>query len=371
MKIACCLFKYAPYGGLTRDFLKFAKIANHLGHEVYAYVNQWDGPEFPEIKVREIRSRGITNHRRALSYCQEVKKILVKDGIDVSVGFNKIPGVNFYYVADCCYVEKVNREKRSIGKLLYVNTSRYRIFSQLERELFEGSTKIMFIDRSQIEEYEKHYHLHKDRYFIIPPDIKTIETGFNELDDCNKLREELGIKSDSFVIVQVGSDFERKGLKRSLKGVASLPDEVREKIVFFVIGSGNIKKYKKIAEGLGIRDVVKFTGGIDNSYPYIKCSNLLLHPAHTENTGTVIMEALVAGVPSIVTEACGFSHYVEEAGAGFVLRGDFNQVELNNRILEIMSSRILSKRFSSNAKKYIDKVESKSLAEEMIKCMFG
>ena len=44
-----------------------------------------------------------------------------------------------------------------------------------------------------------------------------------------------------------------------------------------------------------------------------------MHPARSENTGTVILEALVGALPQIVTENCGYSSYVKEANTGIVM----------------------------------------------------
>ena len=45
-------------------------------------------------------------------------------------------------------------------------------------------------------------------------------------------------------------------------------------------------------------------------------ADLLIHPAYNENTGTVLLEALVAGLPVLVSAVCGYAHYIAEADAG-------------------------------------------------------
>ncbi|WP_292752865.1 glycosyltransferase, partial [Methylophaga sp. UBA4204] len=41
-----------------------------------------------------------------------------------------------------------------------------------------------------------------------------------------------------------------------------------------------------------------------------------LHPARSENTGTVILEAMVAGLPSMVSSACGYANFVRDSNGG-------------------------------------------------------
>ena len=57
-----------------------------------------------------------------------------------------------------------------------------------------------------------------------------------------------------------------------------------------------------------------------------------MHPAYNENTGTVLLEALVAGLPVITTDACRYACYVNEASAGIVLSSPFNQSVLNQQL---------------------------------------
>lgn len=46
---------------------------------------------------------------------------------------------------------------------------------------------------------------------------------------------------------------------------------------------------------------------------------MFLHPAYSENTGTVLLEAMVAGLPVIATDVCGYAHYIVDEHMGKVL----------------------------------------------------
>jgi UDP-glucose:(heptosyl)LPS alpha-1,3-glucosyltransferase len=61
-----------------------------------------------------------------------------------------------------------------------------------------------------------------------------------------------------------------------------------------------------------------------------------LHPSYAENTGGVILEAMVAGLPSIVTDVCGYAHYVNEAKAGILLETPYSQDIFNKRLEEML-----------------------------------
>ena len=67
-------------------------------------------------------------------------------------------------------------------------------------------------------------------------------------------------------------------------------------------------------------------------------SDILLHPAYSDNTGTVLLEAMKYALPSLVTDVCGYSRYVADANAGMVLPTPFKQTQFNEFLLEMLHS---------------------------------
>ena len=43
MQLAFCLYKYFPFGGLQRDFLRIALACQARGHTIRVYVLEWTG----------------------------------------------------------------------------------------------------------------------------------------------------------------------------------------------------------------------------------------------------------------------------------------------------------------------------------------
>ncbi|MGB0361350.1 MAG: glycosyltransferase, partial [Endozoicomonas sp.] len=56
------------------------------------------------------------------------------------------------------------------------------------------------------------------------------------------------------------------------------------------------------------------------------------------NTGTVLLEALVSGLPVLTTDVCGYSHYIMDAEAGQVVPSPFSQKALNKATLFMLTS---------------------------------
>jgi UDP-glucose:(heptosyl)LPS alpha-1,3-glucosyltransferase len=58
----------------------------------------------------------------------------------------------------------------------------------------------------------------------------------------------------------------------------------------------------------------------------LQAADAFLHPAYEENTGNVILEAAIAGLPVVATDVCGYAHFIEDFQLGAVVYSPF-QVE--------------------------------------------
>ena len=113
MKIAVCLYKFFPFGGLARDFLNIMMICRDRGYEIDVYVLEWQG-EIPEgFNVHVVSVKAWTNHDKVNKFINQITPEIKKGSYDLVVGFNKIPGLDVYYAADPCYLDRVKNQKSS------------------------------------------------------------------------------------------------------------------------------------------------------------------------------------------------------------------------------------------------------------------
>ena len=57
MQLAFCFYKYFPFGGLQRDFLRIALACQSRGHAVRVYTLEWSGDVPAGFEVVIVRSR--------------------------------------------------------------------------------------------------------------------------------------------------------------------------------------------------------------------------------------------------------------------------------------------------------------------------
>jgi UDP-glucose:(heptosyl)LPS alpha-1,3-glucosyltransferase len=328
MKLAFSLFNYFPFGGLQRDFLRIANICKERDHQIDVFTMSWEGHLEPGFNLQLVKVKGLTNHARCAHYINQLNSLLHEKPYDLHIGFNKMPGLDIYYAADGCFKTRVDEKHPRFYQLL----PRYQHYLRCEKAVFThgNQTKILLIAPQQKMEYQKYYQTEDERFHLLPPGIsKDRIAPANASQIRQLLRKEYHVGDNEFLLLFVGSGFKTKGLDRAIIGLAALPDDLKARCHFFVIGQDNPKSFLRLAKKYQIENKITFLGGRENIAEFFLAADLLLHPAYFENTGTVLLEAMISGLPVLTTEACGYAQYVRNADAGIVLSAPFQQSEFN------------------------------------------
>lgn len=336
MRLAFALFKYFPFGGLQRDCLAIARECMRRNHQVRLYVLRVEGELPGDLEWEKLPVGGYRNHVRYRNFADRLSALKRQGAFDFLLGFNKMPGLDLYYAADSCYAERTSGRSR-----LYRGGSRYRQLSQAEQAVFAPGqhTDILLLDPTAAAEYGKHYRTPPERLHLLPPGIAADrKPGADRLTQRRSLRQEFAIADHELLLLMIGSGFRTKGLDRALRGIASLPAQLRQTLRFIVIGNDKAGPYLALANRLGIRDRLVLLQGRDDIPRFLQGADLLIHPAYKENTGMVILEAVVAGLPVLTTDTCGYARHVLAARAGRVLPSPFKQAELNIMLAAMLVS---------------------------------
>jgi UDP-glucose:(heptosyl)LPS alpha-1,3-glucosyltransferase len=102
---------------------------------------------------------------------------------------------------------------------------------------------------------------------------------------------------------------------------------------------------------MGLAARVSFLGHREDIPDLMAAADLLVHPARHDTTGTVILEAVVNGLPVVTTAACGYARHVAEAGAGVVIAEPFRMKALT-AALRMAEDAALRSRWSAAAEQY-------------------
>jgi len=210
----------------------------------------------------------------------------------------------------------------------------------------------------------KHYDTPLSRFHLLPPGISQDRRApANAAEIRAEFRREFKLGDDDLLLVQIGSGFKTKGVDRSLKALAALPSELKKRTRLFVIGQDDPKVFQLQSTKLGLGDNVTFMKGRSDIPRFLLGADLLIHPAYNENTGTVLLEALVAGLPVLVSAVCGYAHYIAEADSGLVLDEPFEQNQLNDYLARMLKDDAARTSWGRNGLAFADTADLYSMPQ--------
>ena len=335
MRVAFAIFKCFPHGGVARDLRKIATECLARGHAVRIYAMTWQDQPWEGVERITLPVRGLRGHVRQRRFAVAVTRHLDSNPVDLVVGMNKMPGIDVYYAGDSCFLAKAHAQRPWIYRL----TSRYRHFSAFERAVFaaDGQTRILSISPREREIYASMHGTPSHRFHPLPPGLERDRAKADD-DAASAVRRELGVAADGLLLLFVGSGFVKKGLDRALRGLAALPESLRTRTLFCIAGADRAKRFRRLARRLGIAHQVRFLGGRDDIPALLRAADGLVLPAYDENTGTVILESAVAGLPALVTANCGYAAYVAEHNTGIVTPAPFDQTRFNADLERLLTA---------------------------------
>lgn len=335
MKFAILIFKYFPFGGVQRDMLRIANDLVALGQSVTIYTGEWRG-ELPEnIDVKLLPVHGIFNHQRHQYLINQMQSALKNSAFDLVIGFNRMSQLDVYFAADPCFVARANKERPWWYRL----TARYRFFAASEHAVMRADSdcKILLIEPNEKKQYQALYQTPESRFHLLSPNIPQRFLEVSHAQARREVRHLFALPAHATLLLSVCANFPLKGVDRSIVALASLPDHIRVDTWLLVIGGGNVNAMMKQAKKYGVEKQVLFTGSREDVPTLMHAADVMLHPARSELAGLVIIEAMVSGLPQIVTDLCGYAFHVQTANAGVVLDSPFNQEVLNKSLAQMLS----------------------------------
>jgi UDP-glucose:(heptosyl)LPS alpha-1,3-glucosyltransferase len=143
--------------------------------------------------------------------------------------------------------------------------------------------------------------------------------------DRANLRVSLGFSPDDFVILFMGNEFGRKGLKGLLEALAAFG---KSTVKLLVVGGGDVRAYGKFAAELGIAGNVRFMGSVPSPENLYLAADAFVLPTLYEPFGIVILEAMAAGVPVITSRLSGATEGMKDRHHALLLERPASVEEL-------------------------------------------
>jgi UDP-glucose:(heptosyl)LPS alpha-1,3-glucosyltransferase len=220
--------------------------------------------------------------------------------------------------------------------------------------------------------FMKYYDTPAERFHLLPPGISPDRRAPPNAGEIRAgFRREFGLAENDLLLVQIGSGFKTKGLDRSLLALAHLPTMLKQRTRLIAIGQDEPRPFERQIRALELGKQVSILKGRDDIPRFLLGADLLIHPAYNENTGTVLLEAVVAGLPVLTTAVCGYAHYIEEAEAGRVVPQPFNQQDLDEDLRAMLADDEARRQCSAKGLAFADRADLYSLPEQAADVILG
>lgn len=176
----------------------------------------------------------------------------------------------------------------------------------------------------------------------------------------NAIRKKLGIDSRKKVLLNVGSVHPRKGTDLLLRALAVIAKE-RQDVELYIVGSRVDEVddtltafHNQLNELVSLEEVrgrIHFVGLVENVDEYMKASDVFVFPSREEGMGNVVMEAMSAKLPVVVTPYLGFPS-VFGNNENYLLV-EFEPEDIAEKILALLDDMSLSDYIIDNAYKNV------------------
>jgi UDP-glucose:(heptosyl)LPS alpha-1,3-glucosyltransferase len=343
MNIAFCYDSVLPRMGGCETYI--ANLARRLAadrHELHLYARRWDESALPtNLHYHRISVPGFPRFLRPWFFTSACLKQLLHADHDVTVGFDKIAGLDVFYPQGGVHAAAVDFNllkhrrplvRRALKLIKWIDPAHIS-FRLLEEKLFSSRTT-MFVAISDM--VSRHM---EDRYGVGPAHrrvlrIATPPERFDET-DRPKRRHEMRLRwrlaSSRVTALFVGMNPRLKGLEPLLRAMQLLKGR---QIDLLVVGRSRMPDFERQARRLDVQSV-RFAGYCSDMRDAYFAADLLVHPTFYDPCANVVLEALACGLPVITTSNNGASelmHPIAEGGIcaeGLILDDPHDHVRLS------------------------------------------
>jgi UDP-glucose:(heptosyl)LPS alpha-1,3-glucosyltransferase len=343
--------------GVPKMVLQKLQYFKSLGHEAFAIAETINRPmieEFSGIPVKSFKWP-FSGYFRRKFYNKQVEKWVSKNKPDLVIGHGDILNQDILYIHNCVHLAHELIEGKPLPSDNEVGKIHTAIFN-------EGSFKLLICNSQMMkQDLVKRFKLDANRAIVMYPEVNLEKF---KVDDAKKVKEEwrakFGFNSDDIVIGLVTSgDFKKRNLAMLIEAFKEVSLN-NPKIKLFVAGRNIDQKYKDQAPKEG----VVFAPAIVDVKNYYYLLDIFILPAHIEEFGLSVLEAMFCRIPVITTKYVGASEIIQGIGREFIMQ------ETSQKVLVEMIQRLMDKRLVSEVSE-VNYVTSLSLNSEKQNALFG
>lgn len=335
MKIAIIRQKYVIYGGAEHFASEYILELARAGHEVHVFANRWVTPDLPNIHFHKVPALRFNSFLRSLTFAWFAERAVRDGGFDVIQSHERTWRQDVYRAGDGCHAEWLERRKKYLPpwRRWLINFSPFhRLTLAIERKIFTPGRykKIVAISDMVKRDILRHYSVPANDIAVVYNGVRLeqFHPG-NRARWLGEIRAQFNIPVGDFLILHVGSGFERKGLKYLFQALEFLPESGWR---LLVIGKGNWEKYFRFVPKR-MRGNVVCSPPVREIERYYAAADAFVLPSIYEPFGNANLEALATGLPVVTSRFTGAADIIRHGESGLIVQEPGNPRELAKNIL--------------------------------------
>jgi glycosyltransferase involved in cell wall biosynthesis len=238
-----------------------------------------------------------------------------------------------YSLADSCMCSMTMRGIRTVHTFHRGNYPNHnRRYMLMERVFSRACDRLIAVGIEQEKKIRSVFRLK-------PGSIRTILNGVEDIDLTGDAEWAARLRADGrLVIGSISTLIEQKGITFLLDTAAELKRR-GENPLFIVVGEGELRpQLEEKCRRLGLAESVIFTGWVSQAAArMLPLFDVFFQPSQWEAMSMVVLEAMAATKPVVVTDVGDNRHVVEHGKNGFVVPS-MNVGEMANALQALMSS---------------------------------
>jgi len=316
-KIAVIIPKYGLVGGAEQFASELTgRLSDQPSYNFHVFANRWQGAS-AGVNFHHVPIVSFPKFLTTLSFAYFAGQKVRRGDFSLVHTHERIfaadiwtlHGVPHRYWIDCVRKKRMSLydlatawvEKKMVTQ---GNCQKFIAVSNLTRDIF-------------LQEYD----IDPQRVTVIHPgvDLKDYATADKKLIRAD-IRREYGFNPEETMIMFTSMNFEIKGLDAIMLALAKLKAQ-QHSFKLLVVGKGNVKKYTQIAREAGIAESVVFTGMLSKQklIRLYLAGDMYVMLSKFDTFGMVVLEAMAAGQPVIISSNVGAKDIVQEGKNGFII----------------------------------------------------
>ena len=333
-KIAVVVPKYGLVGGGERFASEITeRLAMNEQFEIHVFANNWV-THSDRITFHKIPKVYFPRFLGPLAFSWFVNQKISKMNFDLVHSHHWTLNADIYSahgVPHAGWVRNVRKKPPSLYDRAVIAT---------ERKLIRDGGRSFFLPVSTLamDAFRQEYEMLPGQWRVVHPGVEVARFAKPDRVECrNEIRQLYGIGDSDILLLFVGMNFEVKGLDTIITALAKARHlKPSANIRLLVVGRGDEAKYGKLAQSLGIADAVTFAGTqVKGLERYYRAADAFVLFSRYDTFGMVVLEAMAAGLPVIVSPNVGAKDLVEEGRNGYILPAQQDVEVAAGRMIEL------------------------------------